>query len=83
MEHMRVVKVIDGDTFWGIDNQGRYRKIRPQNLHAPELHQPGGYEAKRRLEGLILNQIVNVEFVVYGPHEREISRVWLGDRRIG
>lgn len=49
--------VIDGDTFWITEPQ----KIRLYNVCAPEASSPNALKAKRTLEGLILNKIIEYE----------------------
>jgi endonuclease YncB( thermonuclease family) len=42
------IRIVDGDTFW----HGAER-IRVRGYDAPELPQPGGFEASQRLESLL------------------------------
>ena len=83
MERMRVVEVVDGDTFIGVDAANVRRTIRLQNVDAPEIGEPGGAEAKQRLEAQILNQVVDVEVVARDSYGREVAQVWLNGVRIG
>jgi len=46
--------VIDGDTFWTTEP----KKIRLDDVCAPEAGSPNSQKAKRTLEGLILNKTI-------------------------
>lgn len=83
-----VTKVIDGDTFYCVDNKNIEYKIRLIGIDTPELRNYGkkkkGYyaiEAKEYLSGLIENKIVNLEFDVkkYDQYDRLLAYVYLED----
>lgn len=62
MARATVVSVIDGDTFrispnWSFGGQTG-DKIRVAGIEAPEINEPGGSEAKQKLEQLILGKQV-------------------------
>lgn len=80
-----VSSVYDGDTFTSCVNLGcntmrARQKIRPYNLDAPELHQPGGKASRewlrQRIEGkeVVLQTIRNDDRGKYG---RLLAIVWL------
>lgn len=83
-----VTKVVDGDTFYCIDNQNVEYKIRLIGIDTPELRNYGkkrkGYyavEAKQYLSYLINNKIVKLEFDVdkYDQYNRMLAYVYLED----
>lgn len=83
-----VTKVIDGDTFYCIDNENVEHKIRLIGIDTPELRNYGkkkkgyyGIEAKDYLSNLIKNKIVNIEFDVdkYDQYDRLLAYVYLED----
>lgn len=60
----KVCRIIDGDTFevsepW-VWRSRTGTKIRPKGYDTPEVDEPGYEEAKRRLNDLILNEIVEI-----------------------
>lgn len=68
---------VDGDTL--VCN---HKKIRLTNVYAPELNQPGGHAAKRRL-----NAVVKSGYVVLRPHGQDrygrlLAEVYVNGRRI-
>ena len=65
--------VIDGDTFAGYRDKNA---VRLENVNAPELHEPGGLEAKEYLESLILDKPVTIKTVGTGLHRRRIAKVF-------
>jgi endonuclease YncB( thermonuclease family) len=81
MAEFKVINVVDGDTFdvspnWVWNGQEGTR-IRIANFDAPELGQPGGKEAKEKLENLILHKIVDLRKCVAIDRGRLICDVYL------
>ncbi len=83
-----VTKVIDGDTFYCVDNENVEYKIRLIGIDTPELRNYGkrkkGYyaiEAKEYLSNLIDNKIIKLEFDVdkYDQYNRLLAYVYLED----
>lgn len=71
-------RVIDGDTL----AIGRDR-IRLQNHNAPELDQPGGPEAKAKLESLTAGKHVTCEPKARDRYARIVARCYVEGRDIG
>ena len=68
-KYYRVVKVVDGDTFWIDDGSERGKKIRLIGVDAPETRRTGrkeigfyGEESKKYLTRLILDKEVRLEY---------------------
>lgn len=68
-KYYRVVKIVDGDTFWVDDGSERGRKIRLIGVDAPETRRTGGkevgfygQESKNYLTRLILDKEVRLEY---------------------
>lgn len=83
-----VTKVIDGDTFYCIDNNNIEYKIRLIGIDTPELRNYGkkkkGYyaiEAKSYLTNLILNQTIRLEYDLdkYDQYNRVLAYAYLKD----
>lgn len=72
-EPNRVIKVVDGDTLILRNNQ----TIRLANLNAPDLQYCGGIEAKKRLEQLVLNKIINFESIGKDSFKRTVALVYI------
>lgn len=73
----RCAAVHDGDTF-DVSNGDSIRLAR---VNAPELSQPGGIAAKRKLESLVLHQTVTYE-VVGTSYHRVVAEVSVGNRSV-
>ena len=68
---------IDGDTL--VCN---HQKVRLTNVYAAELNQPGGYEAKRRLQTLITRGEVFLRPLGQDRYGRTLAEVYVNGRRI-
>ncbi len=75
----RVTKIIDGDTF---KTASRKKPIRLANVDAPELKNPGGAAAKKRLAALIQGEVVTVDTVARDVYGRAVANVKLGRRSV-
>ena len=73
-EIAKVVEVIDGDTI-KTENQ---RVIRILGINTPERHETGFYEAKWRLESLILGEQVELLCWKKDKYNRDLCWVHLG-----
>ena len=71
-----VVEVIDGDTF------KTKNTIRLERVDAPELNQPGGKEAKQKLESLTLNKDITYEEKARDEFARIIAQVWVNNLNV-
>ncbi len=74
----------DGDGICvGAEGQpDRWIEIRLADFYAPELHEPGGEEAKRRLERLVLGRLVSCR-AGRRSYDRVVATCLLGGRSIG
>ena len=70
--------VVDGDTIV----IGRER-VRIQNFNAPELHQPGGPEAKARMQALTLGKEVHCDGKARDRYGRLVARCSVNGRDLG
>jgi len=73
-----VTNVFDGDTFYLENNQ----KVRLLNCNAPEEGLCGAEDAKRRLEELILNKKVKVDWMTTDQFGRGVGLVYQGNKCI-
>ena len=62
-------RVVDGDTI-----VIARERIRIQNFNAPELHQPGGPEAKARMEALTRGKVVHCDPKARDRYARLVGR---------
>lgn len=77
---MQVTRVIDGDTIEVSAPGSSSARLRLRRYNAPEMHEPGGREAKARLEGLCLGRKVGFE-VFAESYDRLVAEVFLKDGR--
>jgi micrococcal nuclease len=66
---VKVTKVVDGDTFWGIDAKNKSHKVRLIGIDAPESRKTGnkpigfyGKEASDYMRQLLIDQNVKLEY---------------------
>lgn len=79
-----VTRVSDGDTLWVRPaDGGRPIKIRLDGVDAPEICQPGGREARNKLEQLVLRQPVTVEVRLRDDYGRRVATLRREGRDIG
>lgn len=72
---VRVVRVIDGDTFV-LESQ---QEVRLATVDAPEIGLCGGKEARNKLEELVLNKKVSLKGSVNDKFGRLLASVYVGD----
>jgi len=60
----------------------RWIEVRLADFYAPELHEPGGLEAKRRLERLVLGQPIRCR-AGRRSYDRVVGSCTLRDRPLG
>ena len=58
---VRVVKIVDGDTFIGLTNDKREAHFRLQGIDAPEKGQPFSEKSKEKLAELIAGKFVRIK----------------------
>ncbi|QIM54518.1 thermonuclease family protein [Hydrogenophaga crocea] len=74
----RVVRVFDGDTLWVQPaDGGRWRKLRLDDIDAPEICQAGGLAARDALAERVLGRTVQVEQRAHDAYGRAIVRLQL------
>ena len=67
-----VTEVIDGDSFKTKENDSEVRLI---GVNTPDTNEPGYEKAKKKLEQLILDEKVRIEFIETDPRGRRRSNV--------
>lgn len=73
MESVELVRrVVDGDT---IETEGARAPVRLLNVHAPEIHEYLGMEARGHLRQLVASGKVHVDFVDYDQFGRRLAWV--------
>lgn len=81
-----VVKVVDGDTFWALDEKGKRHKVRLIGIDAPETRRTGrketgyyGWEAKEYLQQIIGGKRVRLvaDVASHDRYGRVLSYVFL------
>ena len=80
----RVVYVGDGDGLCVAVGQGpeTWVEVRLEDFYAPELHEPGGPEAKSALEGLAMGRRA-VCVADHQSYDRVVARCSIGGRELG
>ena len=68
---------VDGDTL--VCNQ---KKIRLTNVYAPELSEPGGHAAKRRLNAIVKSGDVVLRPLGQDRYGRTLAEVYVNGRRV-
>jgi endonuclease YncB( thermonuclease family) len=71
----RVVKVVDGDTIYVLDDALTQHKIRLAGIDAPEKNQPYGLASRKHLASLVAGKSVTVEYTKYDRYGRIIGKV--------
>tara|TARA_S200000501_G_scaffold161621_1_gene152370 strand:- start:238 stop:738 length:501 start_codon:yes stop_codon:yes gene_type:complete len=72
----KVIKVIDGDTIYVLDNGNKTHKIRLAGIDAPEMSQPYGKESRSHLLELIYGKEVFIEAKKKDRYGRIIGTVY-------
>lgn len=80
---MRLVTVIDGDTYMGVDMRGKRRKMRLRQVDCPELDQRNGQAAKRFVIELAGKQVVRVRLRGRDRHHRHLCDVRIDGQDLG
>jgi len=86
MATFKVTEVIDGDTFkvspnWKWDERTG-DTVRPAGYDAPEEGEPGYQEAKVKLEGLILDEAVELKNPVSVTYGRLLCEVYVNGKNL-
>lgn len=69
---------IDGDTIFSNGT-----KIRVFGIDAPEMDQPGGEDAKRKMAEMVKGRNIRVDPIETDVYGRTVARIWSGSRDIG
>lgn len=73
----KVVGIADGDTITVLDRDNKQHKIRLAGIDAPELGQPFGQTAKRKLSDLVFEKMVTVVGTETDRYGRLVGQVFL------
>lgn len=73
----KVVGIADGDTITVLDRDNRQHKIRLAGIDAPEIGQPFGQTAKKKLSDLVFEKMVTVVSSKTDRHGRLVAQVFL------
>ncbi len=76
---MKVIKIVDGDTFDGLTKENKQVRIRLAAFDAPEKGQPYGKNAQKKLSELILGKNVIVVMSGKQHYSRMIATVYIQD----
>jgi len=79
---MRLVTIIDGDTFMAIDMRGKRRKLRLLGVDCPELNQKNGPQAKEFVQRVCGKQIVEVRLKGRDCYKRDLADVRVGGQSL-
>lgn len=74
-QHVKIITVIDGDTYMAIDKRGVKRKIRLVGADCPELNQRNGPEAKAYAARHIHRKWVKATFLGRDKYRRHLARI--------
>lgn len=72
---MRLVTIIDGDTYIAIDTRGKRRKLRLEGVDCPELSQRNGPEAQAFVRAAAGKSYVQVQMRGRDRYRRHIARI--------
>lgn len=86
---VKVIRIIDGDTFWGLTDDKKEIKYRIYAIDAPEKGQAFGQKSKQHLSDLIFGKTVGIKIQkksdqygrpvvwVYTPEGKDVSKEML------
>lgn len=77
---MRLVTIIDGDTYMAVDSLGKRRKLRLADVDCPELSQRNGPAARAFVRNLTRKMWVDVQLRGRDRYARHLARVRIGGR---
>lgn len=72
---MRLVTIVDGDTFIALDRKGVRRKLRLRNIDSPELAQRNGKRAREFVQRLTKDRVVRVRLLGRDRYGRHLATV--------
>lgn len=82
-QHVKVITVIDGDTFIGVTKSGERIKVRIAGIDCPELAQPHGENARMVLANLIGQKWVVLHHRGRDRYKRALAYVYVGQTDAG
>lgn len=71
----KVVKVVDGDTIYALDDTQTRHKIRLAGIDAPERNQPYGLASRKHLGSLVAGKTVTIEYTKHDRYGRIVAKV--------
>ena len=71
----KVVKVVDGDTIYALDETLTRHKIRLAGIDAPERNQPYGLASRKHLGSLVAGKTVVLEYTKHDQYGRIVAKV--------
>ena len=71
----KVVKVVDGDTIYVLDDALTQHKIRLSGIDAPEKNQPYGLASRKYLASLVAGKTVTIEYTKHDRYGRVVGKV--------
>jgi endonuclease YncB( thermonuclease family) len=74
----KVVKVVDGDTIYVLDDDKVQHKIRLAGIDAPERSQAYGNASRKHLASLVAGKPVKIEYEKYDRYGRIVGKVFVG-----
>ena len=75
------IRVIDGDTIRA-EVEGKERKIRLDDIDAPEMNQPFGVQSRNFLIRLLDKQNITVVFEGKGSYGRPLGQIYANDENV-
>ncbi|MFQ5545877.1 MAG: thermonuclease family protein [Acidiferrobacterales bacterium] len=73
----QVVRVVDGDTIYVLDESRSRHKIRLAGIDAPERKQPYGLASREHLASLVAAKSVTIEYAKHDRYGRIVGKVWI------
>jgi len=77
LQRVRIIRVVDGDTFWAKMENGELGKIRLAYIDAPELSQSYGIYAQYVLDSLIRNKTLLYYHITIDTFHRRVGVCYL------
>ena len=77
-----VIRVQDGDTLTVKTKRDKLYKVRLANIDAPEISQPFGKQARRRVKDLVLKKTIRVDYIFKDKYGRLIGELILPEGKL-
>lgn len=75
---LKIVTVIDGDTYVGVSQKGRQYRLRLEGLDCPEMLQESGQFVKSQITPILEGKWVRVYFKGTDRYKRKLVKIKLG-----